>query len=327
MIRNKKAISICITIIMGVIMAFVTLHSLWVTIPFLLCMIMNFSDDCDLCTAGFAIALDIFAFCTNIWFGIAFFILATTILLVLLCDRTDNSAKYACILCIILFDIGTAICGELGILLYVIPSIVAILVVLLGVENGMVEKIVMSNSSVENQISILESRVKEQSYNGDFYGDAETMQRLKDLRFKKGRLDAQTELQQFRKKYVTEDMERIEKLLGIGKYSVENIIQGRFTINDEVFNNQSIPRKIKVLQNFNAKLQNNINENISKANGAIWDAYKSVLQNVSMNMNDYFWNYSNIYQRYSSALNNPVLAAACDKSVKKLPTSCSKNRI
>ena len=35
-------------------------------------------------------------------------------------------------------------------------------------------------------------------------------------------------------------------------------------------------------------------------------------------MNDYFWNYSNIYQRYSSALNNPVLAAACDKSVKKI---------
>ena len=246
-------------------------------------MITELKDDdaSEFSTILFAIALDVFAFCTNIWFGIVFLILSFIILMTLN-DKSNHCTMYTCLSCIVLFNIGTAIWGELDILLHVLPSLIAIFVLYL-VEGSVGRYLHKRNVQLEKEREIQDQKRKQQEY---------------------------------RQKYVTEDMERIEKLLGIGKYGLENLVKGRFTLNQEVMSNRPLSVKINELEKFNNELQNKINENVAKADKMIGETYKSVLRRWSTE--NLFWNYENISQQYSSALNNPVLAAACDAYVKKV---------
>ena len=314
MIRYKKAISIVITIIVGALMAFVTLHSLWVTVPFLLCMIAGFddTDNSNICLGILAITLDVIAFVTNVWFGVSF-LLACILLMVGFRQLCNDDY---CIIGIVLFNIGNAICGEFDIFLYVLPSIIAIFLVLWTVHYSCVDNYLLSKLPIDEQIKIAKERYKEEPWKSGYE------ERIQELKNKKVALTAKSNEErarqdqiEFRKKYVTEDMERIEKLLGVGKYDRKNIMKGKFTVNDEVFDNQPLPSKIFSLQFFNDNLQKTINEYVAKADNIIGEAYKSVLRTNSVN--NLFWNYGSISQQYYYEL-NPVVAAACDASVKKI---------
>jgi hypothetical protein len=289
--KHNVGISIFLTIISVIIMAYINTSSLWITIPFALYVIASeevVGDDGGyyghfVFNVIFWIMLDIFAFRTNTWFGIIFLVLCITIFIVGSTVEALEKFHVGVIVSIVIYNIGKAICHEWSLLECALPSLIGCFILsILG----------------EYLADFLDFKKQLNEYNQQIQAEQQARQN-------------------FRKKYVTEDMERIEQLLGISKYGVGNM-RGGFSTNNEIFNNRSIPGKIRVLQDFNANLQNNINDYVVKANGIIWEAYRSVLQNVSMNMNDYFWNYNNIYQRYSSALNNPVLAAACDKSVRKI---------
>ena len=317
MLQQKKIISIIVTAILAVILAFVSIHSLWITIPLLLCLFTELGDN-DMgviCMIAFAIALDVFAFFNSISFGIVYLVLGFGFFLLLgLVDKLKNHCtQYGCVGYILLYNIGTMIFGEWSLLLYGVPSLIVVFCILLRIHFGFVENLVAHTLDIEKQIAILESRVKDDKY----WDDRKTIKRkLEELKSKKANLDAKREAQIFRQKYVNEDMERIEKLLGIGKYGFGNIMSGKFTVNYEVFNNRPISFKISALQSFNEEIQNKINEYVVKADEIIGETYKSVLQRRSTE--NLFWNYDEIRRVYSSAVNNPALVAACDKQIKKV---------
>ena len=286
--KHNVGISIFLTIIAVVVMTWITTSSLWITIPFALCVIL--SDDVidggnyygHAVFAGvFWIVLDVFAFRTNTWFGIVFIVLCIAIFIgSIVIEALDEKLHIGLITSIVLYNIGKAIFHEWSIYEYALPSLIGSVILL--IEGGYLGEYLYKQSERNARNRIENQKVQAQ--------------------------------EEYRKKYVTEDMERIEKLLGIGKYDIKNLMKGR-TVNYEVFDNQPIPSKIFSLQNFNSKLQKTINEYAAKADRIIEEAYKNVLRTNSTN--NLFWNYGNISQRFSSSL-NPVLAAACDASVKKI---------
>ncbi|MCR5455504.1 MAG: hypothetical protein K6F33_11010 [Bacteroidales bacterium] len=260
--KKEKALSICITIIVGAIMAFVTLHSLWVTIPFLLCVITDFKLEDGYVTnlIIFAIALNVVAFYTNVWFGLLFFAACVLLMFGIVNSYNDNYCT-DCIIGIVLFDIGAVICHEWSIWLCILPSLIAIFIVLLV--GGHVGRFLRKrNAKLEKEREIQEQKRQQQEY---------------------------------RKKYVTEDMERIEQIL-VG-----------------------IPLKIDELNKFNNQLQSIVNEYEEKAIQRIEDVYKSVKGKILIPRKNYFRKFDQLSQQYSSTLNQDVVLA-CAKAVKETST-------
>lgn len=242
--NHNVAISIFFTIIAVIIMAYINLSSLWITIPFAFTVI--FSNDAieaweggsggyyghAVFTGIFWIALDISAFRTNTWFGIVFLVLCITIFIITVtAEFLEEKFSLGIIASIVFYNIGKAIFHEWSFFEYALPSLIGTIILLTLSE-----------------------------YLGDF------LYNLKEFEAANKRFQAQQQEQQkFREKYVTEDMERIEKLLGIGKYGLDNLVKGRFTLNQEVKNNRTLSMKIKELEKFNNELQNKINEYAAKA--------------------------------------------------------------
>ena len=317
MVQNKKVISIVITALMSAILAFVSIHSLWITVPLLLCMTTNLDGGAAdiLFSLAFGIALDVFAFCNSIWFGIIFLVLGFIALLLTRDDKDETvNAIYCNIIYIVLYNVGTVIFGGCGsVLLYAVPSLIVIFLLLLRNDGGFVEKMFLIK---EEQKRLFEEKRKQQ---------------------------------EIRKKYVNEDMERMEKMLGYDEYNTTisrikywvgigeydaipfNIIPfdtfpfDALSFNtipyvlDELSKNTSIPSKIATLQLFNKQLQGTINVYEEKANKIIEETYKSVMGSSLIPRNVYFRKFNRIAQQYASQL-NPVLATACEASVNKVAT-------
>lgn len=79
----------------------------------------------------------------------------------------------------------------------------------------------------------------------------------------------------------------------------------------------ALPAKIAAIDNFNSQLQNTIAEYEQRAINTIEVSYRAVLANSNISKNQYYKSFDRIAQRYSSEL-NPVVATACETSVKKV---------
>ena len=166
-----------------------------------MCIGFKDSDDItsDWCTVIFAIALDVFAFCSNVWFGIGFLILSIIILVTLNVNQSFYHT-YTCVACIVLFNIGTAIWGKLDILLYVLPSLIAIFLALWRAHYGFVDNYFLSKLSLDEQIKIAEER-----YNGSYRLDYE--RKLKQRRAKKESLIAESNAERVRQEQIRQQQE------------------------------------------------------------------------------------------------------------------------
>ena len=301
MLKHRQAISIVVTALMAAILALVTVHSLWITVPLFLFMCGSDLDENIIGSIVFAVMLDIFAFSNSIWFGIAYLVLSVIALVSL-----EDYYGYCGVIFIVLFNIGIAICGEWSIWLYAIPSLIAIFLFLLRTDFSFVYNFFLSLLSTEEQISALESLSFHSQCNIQFE------RRLNNLKQKLATENKRKEeylqmceenrqRQEFRKKYVNDDMVRIEQLLA------------------------GIQPKIEDICNFNYQLQNVIKEYEEKAIIIIEESYRSMLGKLLMPRNSYFRNFDKISRNHASEL-NPVLATACETSVKKVAAFISQKQ-
>jgi ribosomal protein L18E len=178
--------------------------------------------------------------------------------------------------------------------LYAIPSLIAIFLFLLRVDLSFVYNFFLSLLSTEEQISALNSlRSDVRQYGPYAQRRKELKQKLTIENKRKEEYEENRQRQEFRKKYVNDDMVRIEQLLA------------------------GIPPKIDELNNFNNQLQNTVNEYEEKAIQAIENAYRDVLDKLRlMPRRSYFKNFDKISRKY--VLEDQYLAMDCDKAVKSI---------
>ena len=310
LIQNKKAIAITVAIILAALLATVSLYSLCISIPFILCAVAEFEifeSKLFKCAFGaFATALCVFAFLTNTWFGILMLTVCILTGIIVFVEKAQEPLVSMlldpCGFSIATFNVGLVCFNELN-LFVLIVSIIAIITISFCSLFGFIHMGIVNSLPIKEQIDIYES--KEHLTAGEkgillrLYQDAK--QNVKDPTVFFKDEDAVKKRKEFRQKYVNADMERIEQILS------------------------DIPQKRDEINSFNNQLQNAINEYEEKAIRIIEETYKNALGRTTLPRASYFKVFDSISQKYSSEL-NPVLATACETSVKKIANLINKKQ-